>query len=297
MPNKSRFAFAAAFFLSGQPYATAQRNESLENCPLPIRHLADDRSWNATGTIAIPPLENGDEDWFVSATLTDIRRANVYFDGWPTAQDLAVFLSVPQSFVGSETGNATRVCGYTMPGQNATATGDASSEDSCSSVLPEECIEEALKTPMTPSDVPCPELDLGDKCDVSTGFRTFNPVQLSPSVCVLDSLPHTDVPNGYRSFAGFPGWRIMPPDEEENEFDVYDLRVQQTVPVLFTVQSGSQQKVHLVCVAPNKVVEGSREPQAEFPPSDAGVYYMINVEYRGRYLSSQPIGNVVNPKP
>ncbi|KAG7148394.1 hypothetical protein HYQ46_002744 [Verticillium longisporum] len=189
------------------------------------------------------------------------------------AQDLAVFLSVPQSFVGTETGNATRVCGYTMPGQNATSVGDASSEDSCSGVLSEERIEEALKTPMPPSDGSCPELDLGDKCDVSTGFRTSNPVQLNPSVCVLDNLPHTDVPNGYRSFAGFPGWRIMPPDEEENEFDVYDLRVQQTVPMLFTVQSGSQEKVYLVCLAPNKVVDGSREPQAEFPPSDAGVVW------------------------
>ncbi|CRK38804.1 hypothetical protein BN1723_015403, partial [Verticillium longisporum] len=233
----------------------------------------NNRSWNATGTVAVPPLDNGDEDWFVSTTLTDIRSTNVYFDGWPTAQDLAVFLSVPQSFVGTETGNATRVCGYTMPGQNATSVGDASSEDSCSGVLSEERIEEALKTPMTPSDGSCPELDLGDKCDVSTGFRTSNPVQLNPSVCVLDNLPHTDVPNGYRSFAGFPGWRIMPPDEEENEFDVYDLRVQQTVPMLFTVQSGSQEKVYLVCLAPNKVVDGSREPQAEFPPSDAGVVW------------------------
>ncbi|KAM0277632.1 hypothetical protein ACHAQH_005660 [Verticillium albo-atrum] len=252
-------AFAATTLISLISPTSAQRNITYDNCPLPIRHVANDRVWNATGSIPISPL-NGNEDWYVSTTLTDLRNTNVYYDGWPTGQDLGIFLSVPSDFVSSETANATRICGYTMRGQNATSEGDGSGKDSCRGVLSDECVEEALKTPMPPDDGPCPELDVGDKCDVSTRYRTF---------CIWDNLPHVDIPSGHRSFAGFPGGHIMPPDAEETEFDVYDLRVRQTVPMLFTVRSGSQEKAHMVCVAPSNVVEGSREPEAEFPPSGA----------------------------
>lgn len=60
-------------------------------------------------------------------------------------------------------------------------------------------------------------------------------------------------------------------DSSRDSFEVYDLRVQQPIPLLISArdrESGSW-ATEVICLAPSNVTEGSREPEAEFPPSAA----------------------------
>ncbi|KAM0322542.1 hypothetical protein ACHAQA_009389 [Verticillium albo-atrum] len=270
MASCLHLAFAATALLSlALPVsAQIQTNDTFSYCPLPIRNIASNRIHNSTGTIAIPFEGHGDP-WYISTTISDRRNPGVFYNGWATIQDLGIFLSVPDDLPGSATGNETRICAYTMPGQNATSEGDGLAENSCKGVMSDECIEAYLNAPMPPQDGPCPAYDVEDRCDIPTGIRTITPLVLNESRCALDELPHSGVPDGYSTFSGFPAGFMLPPDGNQSEFEVYDLRVRQPVPMLFTVRSGSTAQAHLVCLAPSDVVEGSREPEAEFPPSGA----------------------------
>jgi hypothetical protein len=97
------------------------------------------------------------------------------------------------------------------------------------------------------------------------------PLNFSSSRCTLDELPSIDLPENYKTFGGFPGGALLAGDRELEEYDAYDLRVRQPIPLLLTAQfddTRTRQR-KMVCIAPNNVVEGSRIPELEFPPSGA----------------------------
>jgi hypothetical protein len=96
-----------------------------------------------------------------------------------------------------------------------------------------------------------------------------SPLNFSSSRCTLDELPSIDLPENYKTFGGFPGGALLPGDRELEEYDAYDLRVRQPIPLLLTARSGDTRQSNMVCIAPNNVVEGSRTPKLEFPPSGA----------------------------
>ncbi|RBQ96458.1 hypothetical protein FVER53263_12671 [Fusarium verticillioides] len=74
--------------------------------------------------------------------------------------------------------------------------------------------------------------------------------------CSVDKMPYIDLPTDYMTF-GTGLWTGLIGDEDRKDFDMYDLRVQQTIPLLFSAAGMSR----LICIAPDQVVPGSRKPQ------------------------------------
>lgn len=63
----------------------------------------------------------------------------------------------------------------------------------------------------------------------------------------------------------------MYPPDDRNSFELYDLRVQQPIPILFKAAfpgSDGISSSYLVCLAPDQIAEGSRLPEAELPDED-----------------------------
>jgi hypothetical protein len=102
-----------------------------------------------------------------------------------------------------------------------------------------------------------------------TNIIPVTPLNFSSSRCTLDELPSIDLPENYKTFGGFPGGALLAGDRELEEYDAYDLRVRQPIPLLLTARSGDSRQSKMVCIAPNNVVEGSRIPELKFPPSGA----------------------------
>lgn len=69
-------------------------------------------------------------------------------------------------------------------------------------------------------------------------------------------MPYIDLPTDYMTF-GTGLWTGLIGDEDRKDFDMYDLRVQQTIPLLFSAAGMSR----LICIAPDQVVPGSQKPQ------------------------------------
>lgn len=97
----------------------------------------------------------------------------------------------------------------------------------------------------------------------------MTPLNFSSSRCALDELPSIDLPENYKTFGGFPEGALLAGDRELDEYDAYDLRVRQPIPLLLTARSGNTRQSKMVCIAPNNVVDGSRIPELDFPPSGA----------------------------
>lgn len=76
-------------------------------------------------------------------------------------------------------------------------------------------------------------------------------------------MPYLDLPKDYITF-GSGLWVGLVGDEDRKDFDMYDLRVQQTFPLLFSAAGMSR----LICIAPDQVVPGSRKPQLELEGED-----------------------------
>lgn len=52
---------------------------------------------------------------------------------------------------------------------------------------------------------------------------------------------------------------------------MYDLRVQQPIPILLSVLlPDGKSAAEVICLAPSNITQSSREPEAEFPPNAAG---------------------------
>ena len=65
---------------------------------------------------------------------------------------------------------------------------------------------------------------------------------------------------------------ILHPEPDEESYEMYNLRVRQPVPILVKARLGTSgsityQRQKMLCVAPSRITQGSREPEGEFPPS------------------------------
>jgi hypothetical protein len=81
-------------------------------------------------------------------------------------QWISLWLSVPESLVGTKKGNETNVCAYMMRGKNATATNATESRDSCEGIISDECFDEyeAFDRPMNEvQGGRCPQFRSGDR--------------------------------------------------------------------------------------------------------------------------------------
>ncbi|KAL0934773.1 uncharacterized protein CTRU02_209364 [Colletotrichum truncatum] len=159
----------ALAYIGSQSLGQSTNTTSLENCPSAIQNIGGGRTqFNSTGTRPFKLIPNQEDDWYLSYTLTDLRGENMKFGPWVTMQDLSVYLSVPQSFIGTQQGNNTDFCMYLMPGRNDTLTysGDDASR-SCEGVLSDNCIR-ALRSTPPPAEGDCPRADISAACGFST---------------------------------------------------------------------------------------------------------------------------------
>lgn len=105
------------------------------------------------------------------------------------------------------------------------------------------------------------------------------PLNFSSSNCSVDELPGVSLPDGYETFQ-LSGGGLVPPDAEKDSFEVYDLRVQQPIPILLSVRlPDGESAAEVICLAPSNITQSGREPEAEFPPNAAG-----SLEPRGAFL-------------
>lgn len=96
------------------------------------------------------------------------------------------------------------------------------------------------------------------------------PLNFSSSNCSVDELPGVTLPDDYETFQ-LSGGGLVPPDAERDSFEVYDLRVQQPIPILLSVRlPDGKASAEVICLAPSNITQSSREPEAEFPPNAAG---------------------------
>ncbi|RMJ14412.1 hypothetical protein CDV36_005913 [Fusarium kuroshium] len=259
-----RFLLAVTASVSMVLPATAQ-------CPAPIEKInAGNVTFNATGDTSVAFINK--DPWHLSLTIEDSRRENTrYGSEWNTLQDLGVFLSVPESFIGTRDGNRTQVCTYRMEGQNATSDAeDNSAKLSCNGILSEDC-QNALRSVSAPKDGECPSApsNVAEACAESINIWTSVPLNFSTSNCSIDELPGVTLPNDYETFQ-LSGGGLVPPDTNKDSFEVYDLRVQQPIPILLSVRlPDGKSAAEVICLAPSNITQSSRKPEAEFPPNAA----------------------------
>lgn len=164
MTQKMHLLSAAAFALLQLPTLTSAQNDTIgENCPPSLEPIVNGE-FNSSGSLAFQ-FEDQDE-WHLSLVLRDIRRGERSYPA--TEQLLTAFLSVPESLIGSEQGEKTRVCSYWMNGRNATVK-ESNSTLSCGGVLSDKC-QQVLHDIDSVSihDDDCPSLDskeVREACD------------------------------------------------------------------------------------------------------------------------------------
>lgn len=90
---------------------------------------------------------------------------------------------------------------------------------------------------------------------------------LSTENCTIGKIPYLDVPDGYWTYGGsISSWEGS--GVEYDDYDSYDVLVQQTVPIFTVVSGGGISDRKLVCVTPNKVVSGSRKPELKLEETE-----------------------------
>ncbi|KAF4332900.1 hypothetical protein FBEOM_13304, partial [Fusarium beomiforme] len=251
---------------------SVQNSQGLgETCPTAIRNIGDDRlMYNSTRTL--PVTSKGQEDPFlITAAITDQRGPSTEYQmtygPFNSRQDLSVFVSVPGQLTRSRGAKDTQICLYMMRGLNKTSGNPTDSERSCDRVVSDECIEEFEQTPMAAEDK-CPQLEVKEKCEKQVWLKQIEPFNLTDGRCSLDAMPYLDIPEDYRTygsslFVGLDG------SKDRDDFYTYDLRVQQSIPLLFTVRnSDGDGESKMVCISPDQPVRGSREAEMELPKGD-----------------------------
>lgn len=156
---------ASALAIATTPVsAQASGNSSLQSCGNAAQNIFDGTAaYNATGTTSFS-LPIAEDNWYLTQTLRDERGQNLYFGGSRSMQSFNVFLSVPDSFIGSRLGNATDYCVYLMYGRNETSDADpGDGNNSCEGVLSDECAS-ALRAVPSPGSDSCPMPDVRDEC-------------------------------------------------------------------------------------------------------------------------------------
>ncbi|KAF5555087.1 hypothetical protein FNAPI_6244 [Fusarium napiforme] len=282
------FRIFAIIFLHLAGICLAQNSSLPKNCTTEIRRIDEDYLiYNSTRT-ARTSFAGQNRPWYITLAVTDRRRPDIVFGGVDTSQELSTFISVHKTLADRKNSDI-RVCPSMLEASNRTsenppdmdAPENTSYENhSCKGVVSEKCIGEfENSTHGIPADATkCPSLyslDLSDECrallsisqsisEPSLGCLTmcanYNvsaiPRNFSSARCSLDKMPYLDLPEDYLTF-GSGLWTGLIGDEDRKDFDKYDLRVQQTIPLLISAAGTNR----LICIAPDQVVPGSRKPQ------------------------------------
>ncbi|RKL21070.1 hypothetical protein BFJ68_g2341 [Fusarium oxysporum] len=214
------------------------RNSSLPgDCPTEITDVDKGVTFNASGTL--PVKFKGQRDpWYISTAVTDERDQNRTFINGHSMQWLRAFISVPRQLVGSLDGKTVEVCPYMLKGLNNTSGDPHDADESCKEVMSDECIEEFenLTLPRVP------------------------PRNFSTARCSLDKMPYIDIPDNHRTYGTYISLG-EDGDIDYDDYDMYDIRVQQTISMFIMVSTRGVSDSKMVCIAPNKVVQGSRKPE------------------------------------
>lgn len=160
MMNLLRCLFVAA---TAVPILAQSKNNTYDECREIIRLVTEDEiHFNSTGSTSFD-FSGQKDPWHLSmATFFHLARNTSEVRDVSSTGDRVVFLSVPQSLIGSTRGNNTEVCYYQMDPVNATSNADNDGE-SCNGILSEKC-QEALRSAGGPINGLCPRLDIDDDC-------------------------------------------------------------------------------------------------------------------------------------
>lgn len=92
-------------------------------------------------------------------------------------------------------------------------------------------------------------------------------MNFSSTNCALDDIPGVDIPDDYATFSSLVGG-LQQPGENGVGYELYDLRVQQTIPVFMSAivpgepaSADWKHEKRVFCLAPDDVREGSRVPE------------------------------------
>ncbi|KAK2616694.1 hypothetical protein QQS21_000306 [Conoideocrella luteorostrata] len=231
--------------------------------------------WNSTGTMEFSFGQAGNVDpgkWYLTMTLLDTPYYRAEKSDWTHGnyiQKFQIYLSLPASWVESDSGNETNLCMYFMQGFNKSAA--ATGANPCNGVLSDKCITAMWNaaTKFGRRDV-CPSLgdsDAPSNCNDLTPNRVME--QNFPGhKCAVGSLPGVEIPRSHQTFQ-VTGLETQRGGLEfaKDSYKAYDLAVRQPVPILMTAQIGGQRQAAILCPSPNHTVKGSRHPEGEFPPS------------------------------
>ncbi|KAI8660328.1 hypothetical protein NCS57_01009700 [Fusarium keratoplasticum] len=227
--------------------------------------------FNSTMTVAFAPSPG--VPWLFTLGLSDWREEGSTWGDFDSSQHIETFLSIPNDIVNSTRASETRVCIYMMDGQNATANDGNKSGHSCNGVLSDEC-QKALRSIKGPADdgtCPDPPDSVKEACNQYVYPQWGTPQTYNNTNCTTSSLPGVGLPGGYKTFP-VVGTSLFPADSPIDSYKMYDLRVRQPIPFLFTMEfhdEGLRTATELLCVAPSQLMKGSRKPEGEFPPSAA----------------------------
>ncbi|KAF5618645.1 hypothetical protein F52700_12165 [Fusarium sp. NRRL 52700] len=221
--------------------------------------------FNASGTLPFK-LQGQEDPFYISAVITDERDQNRGSEQW-----LNGFISVPRPLAGSIDNQTVGVCSYMFQGLNSSSENPDDADGSCEGVVSDECVEE-LENSILPIStggnckVSTP-LNLSDECKKHlTLYQLVQPRNITEGNCTIDKMPHLQVPDSYRVYGGSLSQGEA--GGEYDEFDSYDMRVQQTIPIFTVVSGGGISDRKMVCVAPNKIVPGSRKPKLELEETE-----------------------------
>jgi hypothetical protein len=229
-----------------------------------------------------------EQDWYLTSTINDTRSPFLVTQ----MHDIQGYISAPANAEAS-------ACVYMFRGINVTGSGD----NGCEGVLSQECVNWLTKTvSYAPDNVGgvsrCartpPIEDVRKACgdgvvmSYSTGQFCFNsvvlpfdlfsagyPIDFSNHTCTILSPPANSMPTDYLTYPAM-GIGTSPgnSDQSYENFTHYDLYVRQTRPWLvagsFKSGAGMVAETRVVCVAPDRVVGESRQPEGPWPPTQEG---------------------------
>ncbi|KAI1042287.1 hypothetical protein LB505_002969 [Fusarium chuoi] len=249
----------------------AQNSSLPEDCsPSEFTDDVDRRAifFNASGTLPLK-LKGQKDPWYISTAITDERDQNRTFNGAHSRQWIKGFISVPRQLV---TEKSVGFCSYMFQGLNSSSENPEDPDESCKGVISDACIEEfensTLPIRTSGGCLSSMHFNLTDDCKKHlTLYQQVLPRNISTDSCTIGNIPNLDVPDDYWTYGG----SISSGEEggdDYDDFDSYDIRVQQTIPIFTVISDGGISDRKLVCIAPSKVVSGSRKP--ELKPEGTG---------------------------
>lgn len=133
---------------------------------------------NATSTtnFTLKELTGNDDPWYYHLALVSPAHKD------PTHQLIHSWLSIPESFLGTETANKTTLCAHFLDSQEASVK-NMQGNNTCAGILSDKCIQgfENIAAPSSFDMCPSPSSDALDECKSSSGFSSgklhFHPGQ------------------------------------------------------------------------------------------------------------------------